>query len=295
MNDKNISILLPTRARVLRLTNFLLSADATASGKHKIEVILGIDEDDEETKQFEIELKTLTYKKSIAPRNSMGAINTRCFNDSSHDILILCNDDVTVCTESWDEKIINAASRYAQDVYLLYPKDGHKSSSLSTFPIISRRCANLLAWPYPKQYMGSLIDLHIYEIFQRLNKLGYDVSNELHNVFFEHEHLQKDPSMYDATYADRKRFIDDSTFYSLLYLRRAQARVLIEALSGKKYPKITTNEIISRKMNIISFISKIYLDRGLPLRFRFKHASWMLIRKVYAVISKDVMGLRKTN
>lgn len=281
----SISILLPTRGRIERLKIFLGSLSSNASGKNKIEVILGIDEDDIHSVKFDCAFPKIKVVKTISQRTTMGALNTRCLENSSGNILILGNDDIIVKTKNWDEKIVDRVSLFKNEIYLLYPKDNHKSNSISTFPILSRKCVQLLVEPYPKIYKGSLIDLHIFEIFQRLKKGGYDVILQLDDVIFEHKHIQLNEELNDKTYSDRNRFCDDKTFYSLLYLRRKEAQVLIKYIYDKNHIQNIDSNYKYFPKNILKFFLSIIIDDELPLIFRLKHASWMSLRSLYSILT----------
>lgn len=273
-----ISILTPTRGRPQRLATFIKSLDETASGFHEIEVVLGIDEDDEESIDFSIATKHIKIVKTVAPRDTMGSINTRCFNYSTGEILLLGNDDIIVKTEHWDRFIFDSVCIYDDEVYLAYPNDGHKSKTLSTFPIISRRCAKLLVDPYPHEYQGSMIDLHINEIFDRLKKLGFDRVIPISNVLFEHEHVQKNKKLIDQTYLDRNRFGDDATYRALHEFRKRSALHLKMHLEEEKTNKKLVK--IHEEISIYRYILKILFDRQLEKSQRIKHCAHMVLRNV---------------
>ena len=84
-----ISILIPTRNRSDRLLKFLASLDEYSSKKHEVEVVLGIDDDDIETQDLKLVYANIHVTKTVAPRASMGALNTRCLHASTGDIVML--------------------------------------------------------------------------------------------------------------------------------------------------------------------------------------------------------------
>lgn len=283
-----ISILTPTRGRPQRLTTFIKSLDETASGIHDIEVVLGIDEDDQESIDFNISTKIINITKTIAPRDTMGSINTRCYNNSSGEIIILGNDDVIVRTQKWDQKIIDKIINFEDEIYLAFPSDGHKSKILSTFPILSRKCINIMGNAFPIQYKGSLIDLQIYEIFLRLKKIKMDRIVAIDNVLFEHNHFQKDQNLVDQTYRDRDRFGDDATYMTLLSERRLQAAKLASAdvtpqFEFKKYPP--RNTLIDKRISYLSYFLKILNDNQMKKKYKIKHIIHFSSRKIFDLLT----------
>jgi hypothetical protein len=285
-----ISILTPTRGRPQRLTTFIKSLDETASGIHDIEVVLGIDEDDQESIDFNISTKTINLIKTVAPRDTMGSINTRCYNKSTGDLIILTNDDIIVKTQGWDQIIINETSVHHDKIFLGFPHDGHKSKMLSTFPILSRECINLIGNAFPTQYKGSLIDLHIFEIFLRLKKIAENRIIPLHNVYFEHNHFQKDPTLLDKTYLERDRFGDDLTYMGLREERVAQADKLTTLLNTSPlivYKNLSLDVINEKEKKYFRYFLKIISDVQLPNKYKITHLLHFTARKIFStVISK---------
>jgi len=96
------SFLLPTRDRVKDLTALLESIQATTRHPERLEIVLGIDEDDLATK--DLEWPALVVKKTILPKGlTMGAMNNACYAASSGRYVMLMNDDMLLHTDGWDE------------------------------------------------------------------------------------------------------------------------------------------------------------------------------------------------
>ena len=277
-----ISILLPTRNRGDRLIKFLASLDEHSSKKHEVEVVLGIDEDDIQTQDLKLVFPNINVTKTVAPRTSMGALNTRCLHASTGDIIMLGNDDVLVKSKDWDDTLVKRVSKFEDKIYLAYPNDGMKGSRLSTFPIMSRKCIELIGHPYPECYQGACIDLHIFDIFQRLKKAGSARIIFLEEISFEHMHFRKFPELIDPTYTERARFADDDTFVSQTNSRRNSFRALLNYTVGdvqleKEYHNFSE---MRWERNILSYLA-IAMDKELPIGFRTKLAIILLAKKVY--------------
>ncbi len=136
-----ISLILPTRERPALLQRMLGSILETASHPALLEVILYVDDDDQ---SMPIEFPGLKIIKLIGPRKSMGEMTQACYERSTGRLIILVNDDLVFRTKGWDLLVKGEADRYLDDILLLYPNDCYYGKKLSTFPILTRRCCDLL-------------------------------------------------------------------------------------------------------------------------------------------------------
>src|SRR3990172_13000454 len=92
-----ISLIVPTRARVEKLRQFLDSLAATTAKPERVEVILVADQDDPQTLAFRH--STMPFKMVTVPRGqTMGALNRAGYAASCGDFIMLLNDDVIVRT-----------------------------------------------------------------------------------------------------------------------------------------------------------------------------------------------------
>jgi len=228
-----ISILIPSRKRSQILERMLKSIVLTTEYPEALEVLVCIDDDDEETLAMDME-KWPMVKRIVSPRQSMGKLNAICYARSTGDIIILGNDDIVVRTHGWDERIREEARRFPDQVYLLYPNDLMKGNRLSTFPVVSRTMCDTIISPFPAEYRGAFIDVHLLDIFRQLEGMGHKRIVYLDGVIFEHMHYRLGKSGFDATYRERNRFGDDRTFMALLEARLWAARRLDALIAGHK-------------------------------------------------------------
>ena len=227
---QTISLLIPTRGRPKSLVSLLESVFSTAALPEKVEVAVYIDDDD--TKTLSVDLGAYNVRRIVGPRQSMGKLNAACFSATQGDIVILCNDDVIIRTKGWDQKIRESAARFSDQVYLFYPNDLFKGEKLATFPILSRLTCDTIADPFPGEYRGAFIDVHIMDIFKQLKGTGHDRIVYLEDVVFEHLHHRLGKSDMDETYSQRNRFIDDKTFMALIGARQWASQRLHALISG---------------------------------------------------------------
>jgi hypothetical protein len=285
---KRISLLLPTRGRRKLAERFLGSVAAESAHPELIEVIVCVDEDDIDSHR--ITSDKLALKLVMVPRQTMGAYNAICLARATGEITIAVNDDIMVRTRGWDEKVRELDARYPDGVYLGYANDLFKGAKLSAFPILSRETCRMLEQPYPPIYKGAFIDVHLMDIFRRLQKRGYPRIAYAEDIVFEHLHYRKNPDAFDATYAGRIRFGDDLTFMALIDIRRAEADRLSAGISGAGWtgplPAPPTIEPTSLVGIIALCIRKFLFDHDLPLGWRSHLCVWMIGRYYFSRLRK---------
>lgn len=288
--QEKISLLLPTRGRVTLAKRFMQSvADQTTHLDH-VEIIIRVDDDDIESHQLNFE--GLNTKLLIGPKTTMGGYNTECFNESIGEIIVLVNDDMVIQTRGWDEKLRALHRKVEDKIYLAYGNDLFKKGDLCTFPILSRKCCELLQQPYHTAYRGAFIDYHLLDIFKRLEKSGFNRIFYLDDVVFEHLHYRTGKAEIDETYKARGRFDDDMLFISLKDVREASYVILFNAINEKlsksaQLPKATLLDRPSNLLKAFYLYSKIFLlDSQLPFKWRVFMWWWFGARYVASKIIK---------
>ena len=286
---KKISLLLPTRGRPGLVERFLQSVVAQSTRPELIEVILCVDDDDVES--HGIVFEELALKLVVGPRQTMGSYNTECLRQASGEITIAVNDDIVVRTKGWDEKVRELDARYPDGVYVGYGNDLFKGPKLCTFPILSRKTCDLLVEPYPAIYKGAFIDVHLMDIFRRLEHRGYARICYAADIVFEHVHHQNNPGALDATYSGRLRFADDLTFISLVGARPLEADRLAAHISGGTPSAVPYPRPISiGPPGIIGIVPlcarKFLMDYDLPLSWRIHLFFWMLARHYFSKLRR---------
>jgi glycosyltransferase involved in cell wall biosynthesis len=282
---ERISLLLPTRGRPDLVERFLRSVAAQSTHPELIEVILCVDDDD--TRSHNIVFGKLDLKLVVGPRQTMGAYNTDCLRHASGQITIAVNDDIVVQTKGWDDKVRELHARHPDGVYLGYGNDLFKGPKLCTFPILSRKTCSLLAEPYPSIYKGAFIDVHLMDIFRRLEKRGYARTLYAADIVFEHVHYRNNLDAFDATYNDRLRFGDDQTFIGLVEARRLEADRLSAYISGGTPESVPCPQEVTIEptslIGIVPLCAREFLfDFDLPLGWRTHLFVWMVARYYFS-------------
>lgn len=289
--SKTISLLLPTRGRPNLVQRFLQSVAAQSTHPELVEIILCVDEDD--VQSHNISFDGLALKLIIGPRQNMGAYNAKCLEHATGAITIAVNDDIVVRTKGWDDKVRELDARFPDGVYLGYGNDLFKGPKLCTFPILSQKTCTLLAEPYPAIYKGAFIDVHLMDIFRRLENRGFARICYAADIVFEHVHYRNNPDALDATYSDRSRFGDDLTFIELIDARRLEAdRLSAHIGHGTPTAIATTPQIAIKPPNLIGIVSlctrRFLLDFDLPLSWRIHLFGWMVARHYVSQLNKII-------
>jgi hypothetical protein len=284
---KRISLLLPSRGRPKLVERFLHSVAVESAHPELIEIVLCVDDDDIDS--HGIVSDELAVKLVIVPRQTLGAYNAICLEHASGDITIAVNDDLIVRTRGWDEKVRELDARYPDGVYLGYGNDLLKGPKLCTFPILSRETCRVLAEPYPAIYKGAFIDVHLMDIFRRLENRGYDRISYAADIVFEHVHYRNNPEALDTTYSDRLRFGDDLTFMDLARARRLEADRLSAQISGANPESVPSPPQAAIEppgvFGIVPLCArKFLLDFDLPLGWRTHLFVWMVARYYYSTL-----------
>jgi hypothetical protein len=280
---KTISLLLPTRGRRKLAERFLQSVIAQSAHPELIEVVLCVDEDDPDS--HGISSSELALKEIVVPRQTMGAYNSICLRHASGQITIAVNDDILIRTNGWDDKVRALDARYPDGIYLGYGNDLFKGEKVCTFPILSREACHVLAEPYPEIYKGAFIDIHLMDIFRRLERRGYPRMVYAEDIVFEHVHYRTNPAILDATYRERARFGDDATFIALSEARRYEADRLLAHVSGRavhdnpSVPRTNTTIKQSGFFGVVPVCFRTFLcDSDLPVTWRTYLFAYLIAR-----------------
>jgi len=154
-NTFRISLLLPTRERSRKLLRLLNSIVETCSYNNRIEILLLIDEDDKELKEYKEITNSTLYKNLniillIKNLDTNAKRNNFLANKSTGDILFPINDDMIFITNSWDLEVDKVFSKVYNKAYCLWVNSGLKYNYLHCdFPMVNR------TWFDQLGYIGS--------------------------------------------------------------------------------------------------------------------------------------------
>jgi glycosyltransferase involved in cell wall biosynthesis len=142
MSDTIISVLLPTRGRKETLLKSLKTLLDNAANPGRIEVIMGIDDDDDGVKEYiqteiapymqqlKVECKAQIFKP-LGYDQLHTYVNTLA-SAATGQWLFFWNDDALMLSENWDNEI----EKYNGQFKLLAPKDNHNGHPYAILPIV---------------------------------------------------------------------------------------------------------------------------------------------------------------
>jgi hypothetical protein len=288
-----ISLLLPTRGRPFLVHRLFQSIVDHAAKPDKLEIVLYVDEDD--FGSHGIEDNRLNILKIIGPRLTMGGYNTICMQRSSGDIIGLINDDITIQTPDWDQRIRDLHASIHDGVYLAYPNDMDRMHTLSTFPIMTRKTCEILMDPYPAEYSHLFIDTHLFDIFMRLKHLGMNRVFFLDQVHFIHLHTKDGKGEEVIDYQPRDHYKDSMAFIRNRYLRQTSAQRLLSAIERKELPDLSACCEFEPPLSLLDAFVRYFrifmLDEGLPIPYRFH--LYKGIVGYHAVVKSGLSFLRR--
>ena len=144
VSDTVISVLLPTRGRREVLKKSIQSLLDKANQKNKVEILFGIDEDDEGLQEYiKEELAPYFNKHKVEARASvfkpLGYENLHVYVNTlagaaTGEWLFFWNDDCLMVSEGWDDVI----RQYDGQFKLLGPKDNHEGHPYAILPIVPK-------------------------------------------------------------------------------------------------------------------------------------------------------------
>lgn len=237
MSNANVdfSLLLPTRGRVPLVQRLLDSVVETSTDLRRMEVVLYVDEDDQESRKIS-HSKLRLFKIVGKPGETMGSMNHDCYEASHGRHLMLINDDAVFRTPGWDTRILETADRFPDGITLIYGDDLDQGEAVPTFPIVSRIVCELLGELCPRGYRNLHIESHLLDIFKQLARLGHNRICYLHDVVFEHMHPSVGKAAVDSTYVKKNQRADDLLFIALDEERAYKATLLARHIeAARKY------------------------------------------------------------
>jgi glycosyltransferase involved in cell wall biosynthesis len=197
------SLIVPTRKRTDKLRRFLASIAETTADIDAIEVILVIDADDSDSREFQFDRVPLK-RVLVAPGLPMGTLNQAGYAASAGDHVMLLNDDVIARTSRWDKKIISCLRRFPDEILLVHVNDTLFKQGMCTFPMVSRTYCRLAGVICPADYLRYRIDDHIEQVFNLLGVLGEKRIAYFPDIVFEHDKYE------ERTPGRRRYFLDKS-------------------------------------------------------------------------------------
>lgn len=236
------SFLIPTRNRVPDLIALLDSIKSTTRAPGNLEIVLGVDEDDQATRDMFFD--GLNIKKTFfKPGLTMGAMNNACLAASTGKYVMLMNDDMLIRTDGWDVILEQVLESIRDDIFLCHINDLLFGEKLCCFPMVSRTYCEIANGICPDYYERYRIDDHIYHVFNLLAQAGHRRIYYFPEVVFEHLNFEV-MSSGDKAYLYDKPTLDRDAYQFDLHLEERKS--LAEALAKHINATQTENIRIAR-------------------------------------------------
>ena len=230
-NIIELSILMPTRGRAIRVLNLFENILKTAEIPSRIELVIYVDEDDIPSHNLTHPMLSIT--RLVRSRKTMGEMLRACYEKSRGDYILVIGDDNLFRTSGWDRLILDAFTHFPDGIALVYGDDLIQGRNMCTAPAFSRKTCELLGGPCPSEYSAEFIDTHILDLFTKLRCWGYDRIIYLENLVIEHMHHIVGKSEYDETYAHQNTTEENrNRYFRLDGLRVAQAKKLVNYMAS---------------------------------------------------------------
>lgn len=211
----SISVLIPTRNRLVRLETMLRSFFETTPDLDIVQLVFKVDDDDTETQAYLLgHAESSRWKVVVGPRlqgySSMPVFYNQMAEAAWGTLLMCGNDDMVFRTYNWAGLIIDKANEFPDGVFDIgistYNEDHYP------FAIVSRKVVEHLGFMWdPNIYWGDIYLRDVMGAFGRAVKLqSVQIDHDWagHNpdsVFTEANQLHifsRDPSYWAKTHAD---------------------------------------------------------------------------------------------
>lgn len=190
----NFSIVLLSRKRTFMLANLLASIQQTTSQLSQLEVIIGMDIDDEESLAIaeNLEERYPFCRTIFRPRqHNMHSYINLLARACSGDFVMVLNDDCEFLTEDWDDMARQEIQRIRQtwkdDIFYIATNDNSidkvGSKLYASFPMISKKGINTLGFFMEERFPAHGADVGTYRIYDAIKRTVYFDFLKINHVF----------------------------------------------------------------------------------------------------------------
>lgn len=172
MKSKLCSVLIPSRGKPFGLLKAIKSVNDTVNDPSRIEILVGLDDDDEVSKTVWDDLMGIeNVSVFVWPRDWIAMISGLA-QAAEGDWILILNDDATIEGSGWDEQLANtpkAGVVYQPETYRLN-ESRYLHATRTGFPWFPNRCWEIFGCagnfiPFPADYeVCNLAEKHGWEI-----------------------------------------------------------------------------------------------------------------------------------
>lgn len=259
------NLLLPTRGRPEGLKKALKQIENTVSGKHKIEIKILLDLDDEKLEENRVIilesscgiLKNVHYNRDKIKGSSALWNYLYSKADKDADILGMISDDTYIKTKDWDDKMADASKQYEDEIYLIGVDDGYFAAWASHY-FVSKKACDILGYFCWRDSLADYAETWMMYIFRRLNRIIYLPDIEIYMKHpYLHSEVEKDET-YKMAEEIRKEFDIRSLYFSKEKRdeRKRDTKKLIDYIRKRKGFDLDDMPKFRRKFDINKLLNK---------------------------------------
>ena len=185
----NFSLMIPTRNRVILLTNLIESIVNNTQELDKTEIIVMYDNDDNSTKQvsenlllrFKDKISINFYNRERSYNMNNDYYNNIALNIAKGKYLIAINDDTRFIKHSWDVEAIKKIDKYLEDKSdgIFYgitddreiERKRNEHYWFSCFPLVSKKAVNALGFFFDPYIWKDGADWDLLALYKNINRV----------------------------------------------------------------------------------------------------------------------------
>lgn len=193
-----ISLCLPSRGRPEGLRRMVTSARFSAAWPNRVQVVVVLDEDDPQLRDYARVSAEPGIHAVIVPRMTMSDYWNVAAASAEGEVLMLAADDIVFRSTGWDAMVEEAFWRARNRIALVYGRDGHADERMATHPFVSRQWVDTVGWMTQPGFVSDYADKGLHDMAEELGVLRY-----LPDVVTEHMHYAFGKGELDQTHRDR--------------------------------------------------------------------------------------------
>lgn len=175
----NLSIILPTAHRPTMLQNFLSSVQSTVKHMSSIEVIAGVEPDDEDTKKVLRSCKFFVKGFVAEMKGNLAKYQNLLAEHATGNYLWLLNDDAEILTYGFDAEIAKLSMWNYGHV------DSKSPGRYAEFPVLGRCAVEALGYLAPPQMTAWHTDPYLYNIYNGAGLVEHTKIEVRHTKVFD--------------------------------------------------------------------------------------------------------------
>jgi len=196
-----ISICVATRGRAPLMERLYESILTTTKDLNNVELVFCVDDDDPKSIAM---LELLSTPDSIVNGcivNEKEVILAekwnKCWEISSGEVFMLCDDDIIFRTKGWDVEVRNAFVKYPDRIVFVYGRDtpNHPWGNKGTHGFIHKNWADTVGYFVPPYFRTWYVDRWLNNVAEIIDRRCY-----LKDVYTEHMHIGRNLAPMDDTY-----------------------------------------------------------------------------------------------